>query len=112
MVRIFSSASALFVAMRLAAVPALVAPAAAKDDVEQLCVKDHGKSYQDLAIACYSDAGCKYVEKIGGEPLRDYDRESVPFALGREKIEGIVTSSAVIMKQIAGYGYKCKALSP
>lgn len=77
-------------------------------ETEVLCVKDHGRAYKDLAMACYSDAGCKLVEAIGGEPIRDYDRDSVPFALGREKIEGIVTSSQAIIKKIAEFGYPCK----
>ena len=84
--------------------------AAPNDEIEYLCVKDHGKSYKDLVMACYSDNGCKYIESIGGEPIRDYDRVSVPYALGRGKIEGIVTSSAEIMKKIRGFGYKCTPL--
>jgi hypothetical protein len=79
---------------------------------EQLCVKKHGPDLKGLTVACYSDAGCKYVEALGAETVRDYDTKSVPFALGREKIEGIVTSSAPIMKQITGYGYVCKAIKP
>ena len=84
--------------------------AAANDEIEYLCVKDHSKTYEHLVMACYSDNGCKHVESIGGEPIRDYDRVSVPYALGRGKIEGIVTSSAEIMKKIRGFGYKCTPL--
>ena len=50
----------------------------------------------------------RFVEKLGAETLPDYDTESVAAALGREKIEGIVTSSEPIMKQITGDGYICK----
>jgi hypothetical protein len=48
------------------------------------------------------------VKSIGGDPIRSYDVESVPYALGREKIEGIVTSSDAIIKKILGFGYTCK----
>jgi Protein of unknown function (DUF3828) len=84
------------------------AAAGSNTEIEYLCVKDHSKSYQGLVMACYSDTGCKYVQSIGGEPIRDCDRDSVPYALGREKIEGIVTSSAPIMKKIGEFGYECK----
>ena len=66
--------------------------------------------YEDRVMACYSDNGCKYVESIGADPIRNYDRVSVSYALGRGKIEGIVTSSAEIMKKIREFGYKCKPL--
>src|SRR5262245_11743284 len=100
----------IVVVVLIAARSAQVGIAVAAEAPEQICVKDHGKGYAGLAIACYSDAGCAYVEKAGGEALRDYDQESVPFALGREKIEGIVTASAKIMKQIKAYGYTCKTV--
>lgn len=81
------------------------------DPAESLCLKSHeSTSLEEMAIACYSDNGCAFVEDNKGETLRDYDIASVAAALGREKIEGIVTSSAPIMKQITGYGYSCKAL--
>jgi len=81
------------------------------DPAEFLCLKSHeSTSLEEMAIACYSDNGCAYVEDNKGETLRDYDVASVAAALGREKIEGIVTSSAPIMKQITGYGYGCKPL--
>jgi hypothetical protein len=78
---------------------------------ELFCLKsgDPG-SLDELAIACYSDQACAYVEQHKGEALRDYDETSVAAALGREKIEGIVTSSAPIMKKIKGYGYTCVPL--
>lgn len=78
---------------------------------ESICLKSHeGNSLEEMAIACYSDSGCSYVEEHKGETLRDYDEASVAAALGREKIEGIVTSSAPIIKKITGYGYVCKPL--
>lgn len=74
---------------------------------EEFCVKGDDTAYADMAIACYTDEGCKLVEDLGAEALRDYDRASVAAALGREKIEGIVTDSKDIIKTITGYGYKC-----
>jgi hypothetical protein len=79
---------------------------------EKICLKTHVASLKDLTIACYTDAGCAYVTGLGGDAIRDYDTASVPFVLGREKIEGIVTSDGAIMKKIAGYGYTCKAFKP
>jgi hypothetical protein len=82
------------------------APAA----TEFLCLKKEQLygPYDSLAIACYSPSGCAFVAKLGAETLPDYDTQSVAAALGREKIEGIVTSSEPIMKQIKGHGYICK----
>ncbi len=62
---------------------------------EFLCLKKESLygPYEGLAIACYSQSGCAFVEKLGAETLPDYDTTSVAAALGREKIEGIVTSS-------------------
>jgi hypothetical protein len=78
---------------------------------ELICLKSGDPaSLDELAIACYSDQACAYVEQHKGEALRDYDETSVAAALGREKIEGIVTSSAPIIKQIKGYGYNCVPL--
>jgi len=75
---------------------------------EYFCVKNHSKTFQGLTMACYTDAGCEFVKSISGDPIRSYDVESVPYALGREKIEGIVTSSDAIIKKILGFGYACK----
>lgn len=75
---------------------------------EFFCLKQIYGPYEGLAIACYSDAGCDFVEKLGAEPLPDYDQASVAAALGREKIEGIVTSSAAIIKEVESYGYTCR----
>ena len=77
---------------------------------EYFCVKDHNKPFKALIVACYTDAGCEYVTSIGGDPVRNYDVESVPYALGKEKIEGIVTSSNTIIKKIQGFGYTCKKI--
>ncbi len=92
----------------LGALPAISAENA--QSVEYLCLKTPSASLEGLAIACYSDRACSYVDAQKGDPLRDYDTESVAAALGREKIEGIVTASTQIMKQIGGYGYACTPL--
>lgn len=88
------------------------AVAAEKDSraVEYLCLKSPSQSLKDLAIACYTDRACNVVTARNGEPLRDYDTESVAAALGRGKIEGIVTTSARIIKEITRYKYKCTPL--
>jgi hypothetical protein len=78
--------------------------------IEQLCLKTQSASLESLSIACYSDRACSYVDAKKGDPLRDYSTESVAAALGREKIEGIITASAQIMKQISSYGYTCTPL--
>lgn len=77
---------------------------------ESLCLKKDALygPYEGLSVACYTDRGCAFAEKLGAETLPNYDAESVAAALGREKIEGIVTSSEPIMKEITGYGYICK----
>lgn len=85
-------------------------PAAAADGVEFLCLKDLDGPLEGLSIACYSQAGCAFLEARKADPLPDYDQESVPYALGREKIEGIVTSSPAIMKKIREFGYACRKL--
>ena len=85
-------------------------PALAADGTEFLCLKDLAAPLEGLSIACYSQAGCAFVEARKAEPLPDYDLESVPYALGREKIEGIVTASDSIMKKIREFGYKCRKL--
>jgi hypothetical protein len=85
------------------------APAKAEPQ-EFLCLKDLKAPLEGLSIACYTEAGCAYVEAQKAEPLPDYDQESVPYALGREKIEGIVTSSEPIMKKIKSFGYSCRKL--
>lgn len=87
-----------------------IAPGSAASP-ELICLKSGDPaSLDELAIACYSDQACAYVEQHKGEALRDYDETSVAAALGREKIEGIVTSSAPIINQIKGYGYTCLPL--
>lgn len=86
------------------------AASAGASSTEFLCLKDLKASLEGLSIACYSEAGCAYVEAQKAEPLPDYDQESVAYALGREKIEGIVTASEPIMKKIKGFGYSCRKL--
>lgn len=88
----------------------MLAPANAASP-ELICLKSGDPAALDeQAIACYSDQSCAYVEEHNGEALRDYDETSVAAALGREKIEGIVTSSEPIMAKIKGYGYSCVPL--
>ena len=82
----------------------------ASQSIEQLCLKTQSASLEGLSIACYSDRACSYVDAQKGDPLRDYSTESVAAALGREKIEGIITASGQIMKQISSYGYTCTPL--
>jgi hypothetical protein len=77
---------------------------------EFLCLKNLDAPLTGLSVACYTEVGCAYVQKNAGEPVPDYDQESVPYALGREKIEGIVTSSHPIMTKIKEFGYACKPL--
>jgi hypothetical protein len=98
--------------LALAAVALLgtIVPASAASP-ELICLKSGDPASLDgLAIACYSDQACAYVEQHKGEALRDYDETSVAAALGREKIEGIVTSSEPIINEIKGYGYNCMPL--
>lgn len=90
-------------------VAVMSAGSASASDTEFFCVKDAETKFDDnTTIACYSDAGCAYAEKLGAYVARDYDVKSVASALGREKIEGIVTTSEPIMKKIKDYGYVCK----
>lgn len=99
--------AAFGLAITVAAIPARAT------EIEFLCTKPETTSFDaNTVVACYSDPGCVYVQKLGADPVRDYDVKSVAAALGREKIEGIVTSSAPIMKQIKGYGYVCKEVKP
>jgi hypothetical protein len=98
--------SATLVAAATAAGSASAEPAAP----EFLCLKDLKAPLEGLSIACYTEAGCAFAESQKAEPLPDYDQESVPYALGREKIEGIVTSSQPIMKKIQEFGYSCRKL--
>lgn len=63
----------------LAALFLLAGPAAAGGDREFLCIKPATTSFDDnTVIACYSDAGCAYVQRLGADPVRDYDVKSVP----------------------------------
>ncbi len=80
--------------------------------VEHVCITATQASYDGETIACYSDAGCRHAERMGGEPVRDYDETSAPFALARGKIAAIVTSSARLMNSIAKAGGRCTPLAP
>lgn len=75
--------------------------------LERFCTKDPNGSFKGANIACYSTQGCAFVKGIGGDPIFDYDRASVVAALGREKIDGVVTSSNKIINQIKKFGYQC-----
>lgn len=103
-------AACIALALIAAATGAATPPAHAAGEAESLCLKDLDAPLEGLAIACYTEAGCAFVEAQKADPLPDYDRESVPYALGREKIEGIVTSSPAIMKKIREFGYACRKL--
>jgi hypothetical protein len=74
---------------------------------ERFCSKNPNGSFKGTSIACYSTKGCAFVTGIGADPIFDYDRASVVAALGREKIDGIVTSSNTIIRQIKKFGYQC-----
>ena len=105
-----SRSSHMQLALAAVALLGTIVPASAASP-ELICLKSGDPaSLDELAVACYSDQACAYVEQHKGEALRDYDEASVAAALGREKIEGIVTSSAPIIKQIKGYGYICVSL--
>jgi hypothetical protein len=78
---------------------------------EFFCAKPETKSWDDnTTVACYSDAGCAYAAQLGAYVARDYDLKSVVAALGREKIEGVVTSSTPITTAIKRFGYVCEQL--
>jgi Asp/Glu/hydantoin racemase len=97
------SAAAVLSALIFTGISAL--PAAA---LERFCVKDHNASFKNASIACYTDSGCAFVEGIGAEPIRDFPKTSVAAALGRGKIDGIMTTSPKIIRKIAQYGYSCQ----
>lgn len=81
--------------------------AAANAEERQVCIHAAQASYSGETIACYSDADCLVAEKMGGDPVRDYDEASAPFALARGKIAAIVTSSARLMKAVVKAGGRC-----
>jgi hypothetical protein len=101
--------AALAAAVALASL-AGITTAATAEAPEFLCLKDLRAPLEGLSIACYTEVGCAFVEARKADPLPDYDQESVAYALGREKIEGIVTSSGPIMKKIKEFGYACRKL--
>lgn len=92
--------------LALAIMPVGVAITSASS-AEHVCITAAQASYAGETIACYSDAGCDHAQKMGGDPVRDYDPASAPFALARGKIGAIVTSSMQLMKNIAKAGGRC-----
>ena len=76
-------------------------------EIEQVCVKGKQATYAGETIACYSDAGCQHAASMGGEPIRDYDVGSAPYALARGKIAAIVTSSPGLAKKVRELGGTC-----
>lgn len=68
-------------------------------------------SWDSSAVACYSDRACAYVLKKGGDPLPDYDVKSVSAALGRGKIEALLTTSASIVSAGKKYDYSCSKIT-
>ncbi len=86
--------------------------AAANAEEQQVCIHAVQASYSGETIACYSDAGCLVAETMGGDPVRDYDEASAPFALARGKIAAIVTSSTRLMKAVVKAGGRCSPFRP
>jgi hypothetical protein len=88
---------------------ALVSNASAQSGkvTEHFCTKAPLASWKDAAIACYSDRSCAFVKARGGDPIPDYDAKSVSAALGRGKIEGILTPSSAIAAAGRKFGYAC-----
>lgn len=79
------------------------------DKAELVCInpKDDPPG-PDTTVACYSDKGCAVAESFGAEPIRDYDKESAPFALARGKISAIVTAAQDIIKTAEANGAVCR----
>ncbi len=90
----------------------LIGPAssvAADDRGEFICINAKlGGPEKGDTIACYSDAGCKYAASLGGEPIRDYDAASAPFALARGKIGAIVAAPGKFIDKIKAAGASCR----
>ena len=85
----------------------IVGGAAFAAPTDSLC--SHGeKISKGDSVACYSDDGCRLAASLGGDPVRDYDEDSAPFALARGKITGIVTSSTPLMQRIRKAGGSCR----
>lgn len=72
-----------------------------------VCKLKSTTNYADTTIACYSDAGCARAAKLGGEPIRDFDQESAPFALARGKISAIVSASEAMTAKSKDVGALC-----
>jgi hypothetical protein len=77
---------------------------------EYFCTKAPLASWKDAAIACYSDRSCALVKARGGDPIPDYDTKSVSAALGRGKIEGILTPSSEVASGGRKFGYTCQKI--
>lgn len=72
-----------------------------------VCKLKPTKNYADTTIACYSDAGCARAANLGGEPIRDFDQESAPFALARGKISAIISDSEAMIAAAEKAGANC-----
>lgn len=85
----------------------IAAGVAAAAPADSLC--SHGeKITKGDTVACYSDEGCRLATSLGGDPVRDFDEDSAPFALARGKIAAIVTSSTALMQRIRKAGGSCR----
>ncbi len=87
--------------------------AMAADPQHWLCqnTKAPMASWGDSSVACYSDRACAFVTAKGGEPLPDYDVKSVSAALGRGKIEALLTTSDSIVAAGKKFGYVCSKIT-
>ena len=84
---------------------------ASASEIEQVCLKSELSSVTGETIACYSDAGCKYAQQLGGEPVRDFDVGSAPYALARGKIAAIISNNSPLLEAIRKVGAVCTPLS-
>lgn len=90
---------------------ALIASRPALGADQFMCINTkHGEPVKGDTIACYSDNDCKHAVALGGEPIRDFDPSSAPFALARGKISAIVTSSPELIEQTEKAGGSCHPL--
>lgn len=95
----------------LAFVLALIASRPALGADQSMCINTkQGHPVKGDTIACYSDDDCKYAVALGGEPIRDFDPASAPFALARGKIAAIVTSSPELIEKTEKAGGSCRPL--
>lgn len=90
---------------------ALVASRPAFGADQFMCINSkQGQPEKGDTIACYSDEDCRYAVALGGEPIRDFDPASAPFALARGKISAIVTSSPKLIDETEKAGGACHPL--